>query len=307
MMVAPVLLVGCGLDVQTFSRYGISFEVSRELRLEEYTVSVKDQVFRRGTASYEEGAVLSDEKNFMLLWARTVPEFAPDEVRVAILSTPNSFGSAGGTFKAAVVGDLVEQEVAGFKVTSARMEFTMPGWRAPGITAVWYSPLSKRTMQVVLIHKQPETEMKRFIRSFSEEPPADGSEEEVSASTSIPQDWRSYDNESLGMSFRYPDTYALLLDDPINSGIQLKSDAAILMMSANPMSLRSIETLAGGLRSTGFRETDRVPIRKGSWTGLRLQGTVTGSDVHGREVVYMVETSSGSLFTFLAIATETST
>ena len=128
-----------------------------------------------------------------------------------------------------------------------------------------------------------------------------------SVRTSIPKDWGSYNNGSLGISFRYPDTYTLLLDDPINSGIQLKSNTTILMMSANPMSLGSIETLAGELQSTGFRETDRVSIRKDSWTGLRLQGTITSGDVHSREVVYMLETPSGSLFTILAITTKTST
>jgi hypothetical protein len=167
LMLASVLGTSCGPGLQTFSKHGISFEVSRELKLEEYTVNFEKQIFRRGTASYEQGAVLSTEKNFMLLWLTTVPQFSPAEVQLSILSTPNSFESASGTFQAEIVGDLVTQQIAGFEVTSARMQFTMPGWKAPGITAVWYCPDSQRTMQVVLIHKQPEREMKRFIRSFS--------------------------------------------------------------------------------------------------------------------------------------------
>ncbi len=58
-----------------------------------------------------------------------------------------------------------------------------------------------------------------------------------SASPGVPQDWQSYDNESLGIAFRYPDTYTLLLDDPINSGIQLESESINLGMIANPLSL----------------------------------------------------------------------
>ena len=160
-------LVGCGKGLQTFSKHGISFKVSKELKLEEYTVSIKDQVFQKGTASYEEGAVISTEKNFILLWATAVPGFTKEEIRLSILTTPNSFESAGGTFQAKITGDLSTQQIAGFEVTFAMMQFTLPEWEAPGITAVWYCPASQRTMQLILIHKQPKKEMQRFMRSFS--------------------------------------------------------------------------------------------------------------------------------------------
>ena len=65
-----------------------------------------------------------------------------------------------------------------------------------------------------------------------------------SASPRVTQDWQSYDNESLGIAFRYPETYTLLLDDPINSGIQLESESISLAMIANPLSGRSVEMLA---------------------------------------------------------------
>jgi len=167
LVMASGLAISCTPAVQTFNKYGISFEVSEELKLEEYTISIENQTFKKGTASYEEGAILSTEKNFMLLWLMTVPEFTHEEVRFSILSTPNIFESASGTFQAEIVGDLVTQQIAGFEVTFAEMQFTLPGWKASGITAVWYCQDSQRTMQVVLIHKQPEREMKRFIRSFS--------------------------------------------------------------------------------------------------------------------------------------------
>jgi hypothetical protein len=170
LLLASILLTGCGGGLQTFNKHGISFKVSGELKLEEYAVNFEKQTFRRGAVSYEQGAVLSTEKNFMFLWLTTVPQFSPAEVRSSILSTPNSFESASGTFKAEIAGDLVKQQVSGFEVTSARMQFSMPGWKVPGITAVWYCADSHRTMQVVLIHKQPETELKRFIGSFSSTP-----------------------------------------------------------------------------------------------------------------------------------------
>jgi len=165
------LVVGCIGGLQTFSNHGISFKVSQELKLEEYNANFEKQTYWRGTASYEQGAILSTEKNFMFLWLTTAPQFSPAEVRFSILSTPNVFESASGTFQAVIAGDLVTQQIAGFEVTSARMRFTMPGWKASGITAVWYCADSQRTMQVVLIHKQPETELKRFIKSFSCLPP----------------------------------------------------------------------------------------------------------------------------------------
>lgn len=161
------LLAGCSEGLQTFSKYGMSFEISKELELEEYTVSIEDQIFRRGTASYREGAVISTEKNFMLLWATTIPKFTEEEVRLSILTTPNTFESADNTLQAKIIGDPSTQQIAGFDVTFAEMEFTLPGWKAPGITAVWYCPASQRTMQLILINKHAEREMRRFIRSFS--------------------------------------------------------------------------------------------------------------------------------------------
>jgi len=59
----------------------------------------KESAARR---SYEQGAVVSTEKNFMLLWLTMVPQFSPAEVRFSILSTLNIFESASGTFQAEI-------------------------------------------------------------------------------------------------------------------------------------------------------------------------------------------------------------
>lgn len=109
LLLTSVLLISCGEGLQTFNKHGISFKVATELKLEEYTVNFEKQTFRRGTASYEQGAILSTEKNFTLLWLTTVPEFTQEEVRLSILSTPNAFGSLAGTFQAQVTGDLVTE------------------------------------------------------------------------------------------------------------------------------------------------------------------------------------------------------
>lgn len=125
------------------------------------------------------------------------------------------------------------------------------------------------------------------------------------ASPRVPQDWKSYDNESLGIAFRYPQTYTLLLDAPINSGIQLESESIKLAMIANPISERSVEMLADELHDKGFRESNRIRIEKDSWKGLRLHGTVIKTGIPSiDEVVYMVKAPSGSLFTCLAFSTE---
>ncbi|MBA7480879.1 hypothetical protein ES707_16342 [subsurface metagenome] len=166
-MLASGMAISCSPSLQIFNKYGISFKVDKELRLVEYTVDWVNMTSRIGNSSYEYGAVMSTEKNFVFLWVTTIPKFTNEEVMFSILSTPNAFQSITSKFQAAVTGDLVMQDIAGFEVTFAKMRFTLPDWSAPGITAVWYCPDSQRTMQIILINKKAETEMKRFVRSFS--------------------------------------------------------------------------------------------------------------------------------------------
>ncbi|MBA7715376.1 hypothetical protein ES703_124417 [subsurface metagenome] len=160
------VLVGCGGGLQTFSKYDISFEVPRELKLEEYAISIENPIPRKGTATYRQGMVISSEKNFWFLWLER-PELTLEEVRLSILSTPDVFESSSGTFRAQITGGLITQRIADFEVTFAEMRFTLPGWEAPGITAVWYCPASQRAMQLVLVNRNAESEMRRFIHSFS--------------------------------------------------------------------------------------------------------------------------------------------
>ena len=118
LLLASWVAISCSPGLQTFNKYGISFKVSEELRLEEYAVNFENQTFRKGTANYEQGAVLSSEKNFMLQWITAIPKFTQEEVRYSILTTPDIFESASGIFQARVVGDLehVKPEMMSVKI-----------------------------------------------------------------------------------------------------------------------------------------------------------------------------------------------
>ncbi len=152
------VLAGCGGGLQTFSKYGISFEVPKDLRLLEYDART----------NYNEGCVVSTEMNFVFMWLK-LSELTLADRRLAILSTPDIFESFGASFQpeAQITGDLTTQRIADFEVTFAEMQFTLPEWKASGITAVWYCPASQRAMQLVLVNRKAEREMRRFIRSFS--------------------------------------------------------------------------------------------------------------------------------------------
>lgn len=158
--------LGCAEGSQTFCRYDICFTISSELQLEEYSLSSFFSPYRKGPASFDEGVVLGDENSFLLLWL-SGPELAPQATRTSILSTTDMYSGSSGTLRVEITSDLATEQVSGFELTYAEMRFARAGWESPGITAVWYCPASKRAFQVVMVHNHPNTEMKRFIRSFS--------------------------------------------------------------------------------------------------------------------------------------------
>ena len=106
-VLASGMAISCSPGLQTFNKYGISFKVARELKLVEYTVDIEKMTSRIGNASYEHGAIMSTEKNFVFLWVITIPKFTNEEVRLSIFSTPNAFESITSKFQATVTGDLV--------------------------------------------------------------------------------------------------------------------------------------------------------------------------------------------------------
>lgn len=165
-MLLSTLLISCAQGFQTFNKYGISFTVFDDLKLEEYTINLYYGTFFKGSATYDVGAIVSSDKSFVFVWGES-PEFTSELVRTSILSTRNLFQSTSGTFRAEVTGELVREQIGGFDVTFAGMHFSQPGWEAPGITAVWYCQNSGRIMQVVIINKYPERELRRFMLSLS--------------------------------------------------------------------------------------------------------------------------------------------
>ena len=164
---AVLVITSCSPGLQTYNKHNISFTVTNELKLVEYKVDPSTMTKHIGESSYQNGMIMSSEGNFVLLWVLTTPKYTDKEIRISILSTPDSFESNTGKFKATITSDLLTTIIAGFEITYAKMNFTLPNWSASGITAVWYCPDSQRTFQIILINNKPETEMRRFIRSFS--------------------------------------------------------------------------------------------------------------------------------------------
>jgi len=160
------VLTGCSEGLQTYSKYDISFQVSSRLKLEEYTVSTQNQKIQKGPASVEEGALISTDQNFLLYWFKGAT-LTTKETRSYILTTPASFASTSNSFKARITGNLTTEQVGDFELTFADLQLTSSGGKASGITAIWYCQTSQRIIHLIIIDKQAETEMKRFIQSFS--------------------------------------------------------------------------------------------------------------------------------------------
>lgn len=124
------------------------------------------------------------------------------------------------------------------------------------------------------------------------------------ASVSI-ADWPMYENSTYGLSFRYPSSMTLLIDQPVASGIQLQGDRLNLSIIANPRTQDTVGEFSEQLRSRGFTERNRSSITKGPWTGLRLEGVAENRlfDLELDEVVYLVK-SQDSLLVLIALWSE---
>jgi hypothetical protein len=165
-MLITGVLTGCSDGLQTFNKYGMFFQVSSRLKLEEYTVSAQDQKFQKGPASVEQGALVSTDQNFFLMWLNgAAPN--PQEIKFYISTTPTFFSSTSSNFKARISGSQTTEKSGNFEITFADIQLTSSGGEATGITAVWYCQTSKRTMRLILIDKQAETEMRSLVQSFS--------------------------------------------------------------------------------------------------------------------------------------------
>jgi len=117
--------------------------------------------------------------------------------------------------------------------------------------------------------------------------------------------WSDYDNPSLGLSFRYPSDWKILVDDPITSGVQIDGDSLRVVLIANPMTSQTVADYAAQLQRTGFREKSSVPVSKDSWRGLRLEGTSKSLEFEIEQVFFLVK--SGFSLLALNVAGELTT
>ena len=129
----------------------------------------------------------------------------------------------------------------------------------------------------------------------------------ASTKTAVPKfsptaGWITYQDSTFGLSFQYPPSMGLLLDEPDASGIQLGNESLTLNLILNPLPSNTVEEYAFQQGDTGFTEKRRTPIDKGSWRGVRLEGTAKDRmfGYEYEEVVYLVETKD-SLLTLIAL------
>jgi hypothetical protein len=159
-------ITGCGEGLQKYNNLDMSFQISSRYKLEEYTVNAESQVFQKGPASVEKGALISTDQNFFLSWLQGDEPNAL-ELKFYIQTTPGLFVSASGNFKARVSGNQTTEKIGDFELTYDGLQLSSSGGQASGITAVWYCPTSGRIMRLILIDEQAVIEMKSFIQSFS--------------------------------------------------------------------------------------------------------------------------------------------
>lgn len=107
--------------------------------------------------------------------------------------------------------------------------------------------------------------------------------------------WLSYDYPRFGISFLYPPGLALLLNDPDGSGAQFEGDGMILNLVVNPRSETTAENMASRLASTGFDESRRSDVKKGSWEGLRVEGSIDSFGFEYEEVIFIVQSGTSQL------------
>ena len=169
MTLAIVMVIGActGSSQQTFSKHDMSFEVSAQLKLEEYTLDLARQIFRKGPSNFDQGVIMSSEKNFILEWVYE-PTFTVQLARAQVLNGPAFFESTDPSFSASMAGNPQTRGISSFEVTFAEMDVVFrQGSSARGIIGAWQCQPSERVVIFIALHKQPTKELERFIKSFS--------------------------------------------------------------------------------------------------------------------------------------------
>lgn len=166
---AIVVAIGAcaGSSQQTFSKHDMSFKVSAQLNLEEYQLDLARQIFRRGPSDFDQGVIMSSEKNFILEWVYE-PAFTAQLARAQVSNGPAFFESTNPSFTASMAGTPRTRRISSFEVTFAEMVVVFgEGSNAPGVIGVWQCQPSERVVIFIALHKQPTKELERFVGSFS--------------------------------------------------------------------------------------------------------------------------------------------
>lgn len=172
LIVLVPVLAACILDPllardQEFNRYGIAFQAPVGLKLDQYTLDMQREIFQKGPVNYDQGVVISSEKNFFLAWIYE-PQFTPELARLQVVNGPEFFESTSSSVRVTLTGRPATKQISGFDVTFAEMSFELtPDNQAPGIIGVWYCPTSQRAIVFIAIHKRPLRELDRFVSNFS--------------------------------------------------------------------------------------------------------------------------------------------
>lgn len=155
---------GCQDELQKFDKYGISFTISDKLELNEYTVKFGEGILIPGECSYDDGLVSSSNLEFSLYWIK-IPELSRENNNDIINNLLEVFRYHPG-ITAEIVDSIKRETISDFDVNFANIKVTQDSLEIDGIVATWYCQTSGRQFGYTVLHKNPENEMKWFLRSL---------------------------------------------------------------------------------------------------------------------------------------------
>jgi hypothetical protein len=163
-VVTIVVVISCGEQREQVVVQGITFEAPTELDIREYTLDLDGGIFREGPSSFNQGVMISTDRNFFVEWAYA-PEFTAELARVQAMMGPGFFDGTGVTTQ--TVGTPKVDTINGFSVTYVELELRRPEGQASGIIGVWQCEPSLRAINFIGIHSDPQGELKRVVSSFA--------------------------------------------------------------------------------------------------------------------------------------------
>lgn len=165
----PVLLItivlgalsSCGSSspIRSYGGHGFSFEVPRDLTLQQYTLDVRNDSSQKGPAYYDQGVLLSPDNNYMFRW-EFAPYFTPELAAESVKQSATMFGSAGNPLFQANIGEVRRQVIAGHTVAWSEIDMVFGvAQTIPGIVGVVQCQPSQRVVTFMALHSKPEKEL----------------------------------------------------------------------------------------------------------------------------------------------------